>query len=546
MLRRYLALVVLGTGGLLVTPGAVVGVPDVPGDPTPPVVAPVIFGTLGLNGWYTSNVTVNWTVQDPESTILSTSGCDARTLTTDSVGVTLQCTAESDGGITQVTKTFPLDKTAPTASASAARGADSNGWYNRAVDISFSGSDATSGMTSCTGTQTYEGPDAAGASVSGSCRDRAGNSRSTSISFNYDDTAPQTNGASPSRAPDANGWYNHALTISFAGADATSGVQECTSLTYSGPDDPSTSVNGTCRDLAGNQSAAGEFTLKYDETDPVVTGANASRPPDANGWYNRELTVNFAGSDSGGSSIDTCTQRTYSGPDSGAASVSGSCRDRAGNQSGSSTFALAYDATAPEVTGTPSRAADANGWYNRELSVSFAGTDPTSGVASCVAPKTYAGPDTSAGAVAGMCTDTAGNVGTGSFGLKYDQAPPLVTPTPGRGPDANGWYNRELSVAFTGTDATSGVNTCTGPHEYSGPDSDDRLRGRLLHRSGGQRRRAFVRAQVRRDRPAGDGDALQGRRRERLVQPRAHGQLRSGRRHLGPRAPASSEGLRGS
>jgi hypothetical protein len=70
---------------LLVAPRAP-GLPDVPGDPTPPVVIPVISGTLGNAGWYTSNVTVNWSVTDPESIILSTTGCNAITLTTDTVG----------------------------------------------------------------------------------------------------------------------------------------------------------------------------------------------------------------------------------------------------------------------------------------------------------------------------------------------------------------------------------------------------------------------------------------------------------------------------
>ena len=74
-MRRYGAFFTLlfGLGGLLFTPGAT-GINDVPGDPTPPQVTPVITGTLGTNGWYTTNVTVNWSIVDPESVILATSG----------------------------------------------------------------------------------------------------------------------------------------------------------------------------------------------------------------------------------------------------------------------------------------------------------------------------------------------------------------------------------------------------------------------------------------------------------------------------------------
>ena len=35
-------------------------------DTTPPVITSAISGTLGLNDWYTSDVTVEWTVTDPE------------------------------------------------------------------------------------------------------------------------------------------------------------------------------------------------------------------------------------------------------------------------------------------------------------------------------------------------------------------------------------------------------------------------------------------------------------------------------------------------
>ena len=43
---RRAALLLLAFGALLQTPAAA-GLADVPGDPTPPVVTPVIFGTLG-------------------------------------------------------------------------------------------------------------------------------------------------------------------------------------------------------------------------------------------------------------------------------------------------------------------------------------------------------------------------------------------------------------------------------------------------------------------------------------------------------------------
>ncbi len=60
------------------------------------------------------------------------------------------------------------------------------------------------------------------------------------------------------------------------------------------------------------------------------------------------MTVSFNGLDKM-SRVDTCTQVSYSGPDSPAASVSGSCHDSAGNESESSVFALKYDSTPPSA-----------------------------------------------------------------------------------------------------------------------------------------------------------------------------------------------------
>jgi hypothetical protein len=469
-LRRYAAALFLALGVALLLPGAVVGEPDTPGDPSPPVVTPMITGTLGNNGWYVTNVTVGWKVEDPESVILSTSGCDTTTLASDTTATTLTCSATSDGGTTTVSKTFKRDNTAPSVTATPGRLADSNGWYNHSLTVGFSGADATSGVASCAAPKTYSGPDDGSASVSGTCTDNAGNVGSKAFGLSYDATAPSAS-ASPGRNPDSNGWYNHDLTVNFSGSDATSGIDTCTApKTYSGPDSGTASVSGSCRDKAGNQSGTSAFSFSYDATSPQVTGSSAGRQPDANGWYNQAVSVTFSGAD-GTSGVASCTQTTYSGPDSGTASVSGSCRDKAGNQSTLSSFALKYDATKPSASAAPSRGTDSNGWYNHALTVSFSGSDATSGIAVCSAPKNYSGPDNGSASVSGTCTDNAGNSASASFALSYDATAPGVTPSPGRSADSNGWYNHSLTVSFVGSDATSGVDTCTAPKTYSSPDT---------------------------------------------------------------------------
>lgn len=157
--------------------------------------------------------------------------------------------------------------------------------------------------------------------------------------------------AVPERAPDANGWYDHPVTITFKGR-GYSGPAVCQTsnggptITYGGPDSLNATVDATCVDPAGKTSTA-SFALRYDATPPTITGAFASRPPDFEGWYNHPVTFYFTGSDAL-SGMEPCSA-TYAGPDSPDAQLIGSCRDRAGNVA---TYAvsLRYEAIPPALS----------------------------------------------------------------------------------------------------------------------------------------------------------------------------------------------------
>jgi len=86
-------------------------------DTTPPVITPQVTGTLGSNGWYRSNVTVNWNVTDPESGIASSTGCGTTTLSVDTPGVTLTCSATNEAGLSASKAiTIKIDQTPPVIS----------------------------------------------------------------------------------------------------------------------------------------------------------------------------------------------------------------------------------------------------------------------------------------------------------------------------------------------------------------------------------------------------------------------------------------------
>jgi hypothetical protein len=258
-LRRHAATFLVALAALLLlTPAAVADAP---------LVSLTVFGTVGQNGWYVSNVTLNWSFGGP---LYSSTGCSNVTLTADTPGTDFSCTAVSlDQSTTMtVTKTIKLDKTPPAVTPSPARAPDSNGWYNHPVAVSFSGTDGTSKIASCS-SATYSGPDDANTAVAGTCTDNAGNVGQASFGLKFDGTAPSV-AAVPARPPDANGWYNHPISVAFAGADATSGIASCSSASYSGPDNPSKALTGSCTDKAGNVGGA-SFPFKYDSTPPSLS-----------------------------------------------------------------------------------------------------------------------------------------------------------------------------------------------------------------------------------------------------------------------------------
>ncbi len=213
-----------------------------------------------------------------------------------------------------------------------------------------------------------------------------------------------------------NGWYRSTVVVQIT-AELADDLPDHRDVHGS-----SSYVDCTC----GSGSAPFHLQFKIDTDAPVVNGAAPDRAPDQNGWYTHPVNVAFSGTD-GNSGIASCTTGSFAGPDGATAAATGTCRDKAGNVSASGSFPLKYDATPPTITPTAARAPNAQGWYSKPVSVAFAGTDPTSGIASCTPPVRYKGPDNGAATLTGSCTDQAGNTATATFALKYDSTPPHVS-----------------------------------------------------------------------------------------------------------------------
>jgi hypothetical protein len=161
--------------------------------------------------------------------------------------------------------------------------AGTNGWYRGSaggnyvvVRWSVTGADSTD----CTFAVKIDGPNP-GTTRSCSASNSSGPVSATTKMIKIDADPPTGVAAAATRAPDHNGWYNHAFAIAWHGADATSGIASCTSLTYSGPDATTANVSGGCTDNAGN-SASSSFAVEYDATPPQLSSVSVQSTESAN------------------------------------------------------------------------------------------------------------------------------------------------------------------------------------------------------------------------------------------------------------------------
>ena len=139
------------------------------------------------NRWYrTTSVILDW---DWIPAATKTTGCGGD-IFTEERRVERTCVVEWPDTIITKKVWIGIDRTPPQVLApQPSRPPDYNGWFNHPVDLTFGGSDATSGVASCSSTA-YGGPEGAGVLVSGTCGDVAGNVGAGSFAINYDATPP--------------------------------------------------------------------------------------------------------------------------------------------------------------------------------------------------------------------------------------------------------------------------------------------------------------------------------------------------------------------
>jgi hypothetical protein len=158
------------------------------------------------------------------------------------------------------------------------RAPDANGWYNHRLDITPTAMDPISGQGTCTSPIHYRGPNRAKIRLKASCTNAAGLRTRKTLTFKYDGTKPSIR-VVPARAPDRYGWYSRPVRIRFAGTDAVSHMDRCSSQIYGRPNTARASVTGWCRDRAGNTRTR---TFKFRFSSPLLEprkGMRVSSPP---------------------------------------------------------------------------------------------------------------------------------------------------------------------------------------------------------------------------------------------------------------------------
>ncbi|MHB0996910.1 MAG: T9SS type A sorting domain-containing protein [Elusimicrobiales bacterium] len=325
---------------------------------------------------------------------------------------------------------FRIDAAAPAVGYRQAPLHNAAGWNNTAVEIVFVGTDTMSGIEACSsGTVTLEGQ---GIPVPGWCRDLAGNVAYATATVNVDMTRPGL-AAAAAPQPNAAGWNNGDVRISYACEDGLSGVSYCPSdVTLSG-EGADISTRAVAFDHAGNASLVSASAVKIDRTAPVSTVELSGVL--RNGWYSGPVEIIIKSTDALAGIkevhyvLDNKAPAVYSGavpvPGEGMHALKYYAVDNADNIEEPRTAEFRIDSSSPVVSYTHTPQPNAAGWNNTVVAVAFSGEDGLSGIEVCSSATVAM--EGRGVVVPGWCRDLAGNVAYATATLNIDLTPAVMT-----------------------------------------------------------------------------------------------------------------------
>ena len=449
-------------------------------DATPPAISYALTpaAPTGANGWYTGDVSLAWTVSEPQSPAsLTKTGCVDQNLIADQAVATYRCSATSTGGSAgPVEVSIKRDATAPvvTLAGGPADGATYYENYDVPAAPTCGATDATSGVNGSCSVNGYSAVPGVH-TVSASALDVAGNT-GTSASRTYtvvrDTTPPDIQGTlEPGTADGSNGWYRSNVRLSWQVAEPETGgsvaiaTGTCQDQNVTA-DQAETTYTCAASSLGGSAGPA-SVSIKRDAIAPAVTMNGG--PADGAVYY-EDYDVPDAptcGATDATSGVNgSCSVSGYGSP-AGTYTVSASATDFAGNTGTSDavTYTVVEDTTPPVITATvdPAAADGDDGWYRTNVSVSWSVSEPETPL-SVVIDDGCADQAVTADQVATTYSCSAHSVG-GSAGpvdvvIKRDAAAPTVTLDGGPADGATYYesYNVPSAPTCEAADVTSGVD----------------------------------------------------------------------------------------
>jgi hypothetical protein len=429
-------------------------------DSIAPSLTPARDPLPNADGWVNAPVTVSFACADEGSGIGSVTPEQVLADDGASQNVAGVCVDAAGNAAEASVEGIAIDQAAPMLLGSRTPEANVAGWNNGPVTISWACADALSGVAALSPDEemALEG---LGQSAIGACTDLAGNAASASVDgVNIDLTPPSIALSSRLPPPNANGWNNGPVTLTWDCDDALSG-REAASITQTlAGEGADQSASATCADLAGNTAGDTQGGVSIDLLGPVISLGSRVPGPNADGWNNAPVTLTWACSDASSGVVEESVVQTLA--DEGSMlSATGVCEDEAGNTADASVTDVRIDLTPPSILGSFSPPLNAAGWTNLDVTVSWSCDDALAGVG-ILSPGEVLAMEGTGLSASGMCSDLAGNTADATVGgINLDKTPPGIALADRTPANAQGWNNGPVSVSWVCNDALSGPATDT-------------------------------------------------------------------------------------
>jgi CSLREA domain-containing protein len=257
-----------------------------------------------------------------------------------------------------------------------------------------------------------------------------------------------------------NDWYTSDVGVSWTVTDAESNVSSQDGCDVQNVIADTDGVTFTCSATSGGGTRSESATVKRDATAPVIS-FDSQTPANVNGWNNTNVVVSWNCSDALSDVVNSTTGQTIS-TEGENQSATGTCEDNAGNTASATQGGIYIDKTAPNISLDSRTPANANGWNNTNVLVSWNCSDALSDVLYSTTGQIVSGEGQNQSAT-DTCEDYAGNTASDTQnGISIDKTAPTLSPAVLPNPVSLGG---SATASANASDTLSGISSqsCGAP-----------------------------------------------------------------------------------